>query len=577
MDHAELARASAATFITTFASRSPLPVSYPPPALICPDCGAKNLPHAEVCASCDADLTVDADAFEVDPLIGRVLGGKYELGDIIGEGSMGCVYAAHQTDLDREVAIKVLHAHVAADPKVAKRFHREARTASRLSHPNSLQVFDFGKEDDGKLLYLAMELLDGPDLLDVITDESPLTPRRIGHLVDGVLLALEEAHDMGVIHRDLKPENIMVVTDHQGREHVKVCDFGIAKLVEAEGSAITVTGFVCGTPEYMAPEQARGEALDGRADLYAIGCLLYQLICASPPFSGKSALGTITQHLTDRVERPRDRRPDLNVPRAMERVVLRALAKDRERRFDDAAAMRRALADAVASLGELADDPLGTHEDQTRSLTGAPASGRRWLAPALTLLGTALVVVASIWAIRRGDARPQDPPVDAGALVLADAGAPAADTGVATDAGTDALEPDAGAEPAEPDTGVLDTGPRRRRDAGTRGTMIPTMDPSSMESGSMESGMDTEPRDEGRAHFEEGRRRFLASDVRGAIAAFERARRAMPRNPQVHKELGRAYMRAGDAARGRRAYERYLELAPDAPDRALVEQILGRP
>ena len=264
--------------------------------LLCPECGARNLPEVSECVACGAALPADP-ADDTDPLIGTLIAHRYTLTSILGEGSMGVVYAANQEGLDHEVAVKVLHEHVAADPKVKRRFHREARMTSRLSHPNTVRVFDFGRTEEGRL-YLAMELLDGPDLLELLQEDDPLTPRRIGTILIQVLNALEEAHDEGIVHRDLKPENVMVVEDHQGRERVKVCDFGIAKLVEAEGSAITITGFVCGTPEYMAPEQARGEALDPRADIYALGCLLYRMLTGVVPFQGKSALATITEHLT---------------------------------------------------------------------------------------------------------------------------------------------------------------------------------------------------------------------------------------------------------------------------------------
>ena len=172
---------------------------------------------------------------------GLRLPGGLELVEPIGAGGMGEVWRAHDPVLQRDVAVKVLHEHVAADPKVKRRFHREARMTSRLSHPNTVRVFDFGRTEEGRL-YLAMELLDGPDLLELLQEDDPLTPRRIGTILIQVLNALEEAHDEGIVHRDLKPENVMVVEDHQGRERVKVCDFGIAKLVEAEGSAITITG-----------------------------------------------------------------------------------------------------------------------------------------------------------------------------------------------------------------------------------------------------------------------------------------------------------------------------------------------
>lgn len=535
-------------------------LSYP--VVLCPECGAKNVPTVDECVSCGALLPESSDG--PDPLIGRIIADKYELLEIIGEGSMGSVYGARQTDLDREVAVKVLHTHVAADPKVAKRFHREARTASRLSHPNSLQIFDFGREEEGPLLYIIMELLDGPDLLELMEDEFPLSPRRIADLVGGVLLALEEAHDLGVIHRDLKPENIMVVEDHQGREHVKVCDFGIAKLVEAEGSAITVTGFVCGTPEYMAPEQARGEPLDSRADLYAIGCLLYYLMTRSVPFSGGSALGTITKHLTEAVEPPGQRKPELYIPRSMERVCMKALSKDPDRRYRSAGEMRQALEEAVAALGELADDPLGTHEeDPTREAPPPPEPSRAWMAPVLVAIGVILigivVVVSDSDPISSVDAGV----LDSGAGTGADALAGAADSGAGADSGTADAEPD-GVVAAEPD-------------ARPPASMMTLMGMQSMQS--MQS-MDTETMDEleapWRTAFDEGRRRFLANDIPGAIEAFETSRQLSPRNPQVHKQLGRAYMRSGDVAGAASSYERYLELAPNASDRSLVEQILQR-
>jgi serine/threonine-protein kinase len=538
--------------------------------LKCPECGAKNLPEAEHCVACGEPLTSE-DEGAPDPRLGRVLGGKLRLDSILGEGSMGCVYAAHQLELDAEVAVKVLHDHVAADPKVAKRFHREARTASRLTHPNTLRVFDFGREDDGKLLYLVMELLDGPDLLELAMEEGPFTPRRIGELVGGVLAALEEAHDAGIVHRDLKPENILVVTDHQGREHPKVCDFGLAKLVEHEGSAITVTGFVCGTPEYMAPEQARGEALDARADLYAVGGLLYLLLTGEVPFKGASALATITEHLTRPVEPPSQRAPNRHVPYALERVCLRALRKNRDERFANAAEMRQALEEAVSALGPLADRPLGSFtEDPTRPKR--PSKWKPWHAA----VAGGFVLGAVVWATTREPATTRSGAVrDPEAEVARDAGSSGTFGSSTSDGGTDAgfltdagVVADAGAsEDASSDAGgtitestTRDAG--RRRSPATTGT-TPTSTPTTTSASDV------------RATFEEGRRLFLANDVRGAIARFEEVARLRPNDPEVHKQLGRAWMRAGDVASARRAYRRYLELAPNAPDRTLIEQIIS--
>ncbi|MBX3252113.1 MAG: protein kinase [Myxococcales bacterium] len=560
----------------------------------CPDCGAKNLPHARECVACGVELDEEHDGHEGEPddRLGRVLDGRYRVDDVLGEGSMGRVYAATQLDLDAEVAVKILHPHVAADPKVAKRFHREARTASRLTHPNALRVFDFGRADEGKLLYLVMELVDGPDLHELVDTEGPLTPRRIGSLVGGVLEALEEAHDAGIVHRDLKPENVLVATDHQGREHAKVCDFGLAKLVEAEGSAITVTGFVCGTPEYMAPEQARGEALDGRSDLYAIGCLLYLLLTGEVPFKTSSALGTITEHLTKPVEPPSRRAPDRHIPFALERVCLRALRKDRDARFASAAEMRAALDAAVVALGPLADRPLGSFtQDPTRPRAPTP-----WRTIAAF---TALVAVATVAIVVARDPRGPDGSAPSRAATR-DAGVSAGGGGAAD---ADGADPE-GADPEDVDTEGVDTEGVDPEGVDTEGVDTEGADTEGAErliardvldERDAGAGPGPELRDAGRRRvaqdagaraaegaaeraqtlFEEGRQRFLVNDVAGAITKFEAAARLRPRDAEIQKQLGRAYMRAGDVDAARRAYRRYLELAPNASDRSFIERILA--
>ena len=198
---------------------------------------------------------------------------------------------------------------MAGDAALAKRFYREAKSASMLSHPNILQIIDFG--DDAGLLFIAMELLSGRDLYRAIKQEFPLSLERIGHIGGQILGALDEAHAKGVVHRDLKPENVMLLDVRGESDFVKVCDFGIAKVAserDGEGSAITMAGMVCGTPEYMSPEQARGDALDGRSDLYAMAVILYQMVTGDVPFRAESALGVITKHLTEEPTPPSKRR-----------------------------------------------------------------------------------------------------------------------------------------------------------------------------------------------------------------------------------------------------------------------------
>jgi tRNA A-37 threonylcarbamoyl transferase component Bud32 len=281
-----------------------------------------------------------------DPFIGRTLVGKYRVDSLLGVGAMGKVYRAEQLSLSKPVAVKVLHRHLMSDEALAKRFHREAKSASTLNHPNSIQIIDFGQAEDGSL-YIAMELLAGRDLGKIIRKEFPLPPERVIHLVAQVLSALDEAHAHSIIHRDLKPENIMVVDLRGEKDLVKVCDFGIAKVQDPKSDggsvAITMAGLVCGTPEYMSPEQARGEKLDGRSDLYSVGIILYQMVTGAVPFHAESALGIVTKHLVEAPIPPRTRRPELDIHPALEALILRAMSKEREGRPADATAFRQEL------------------------------------------------------------------------------------------------------------------------------------------------------------------------------------------------------------------------------------------
>jgi len=255
---------------------------------------------------------------------------KYRVEKLLGEGGMGRVYRANQLVLEKPVVLKLLHPALQKDPRTVARFQREAKAASRLSHPNSIDVLDFGQTDDGAL-FIAMEFVDGRDLHQVLTDDWPLPEPRIIRIVTQVLSALADAHQAGVIHRDLKPENIMVVARRGGESDVvKVLDFGIAKIVDGGadgGPSLTRTGFVCGTPEYMSPEQARGAPLDSRSDLYSVGVLLYQMVTRQLPFSSDSAMGYATKHLTEDPQPPNTLRPG-SCSRELEALVLWALRKE---------------------------------------------------------------------------------------------------------------------------------------------------------------------------------------------------------------------------------------------------------
>ena len=278
-------------------------------------------------------------------MMGTIIGGNFKLDKVLGRGAMGTIYKATQLSLGKAVVIKLLHKHLAESVSQTKRFEQEALAASIVSHPNVIQIIDFGHADDGSL-YIAMEYVPGVDLAELLFNNFPLDPRRVIKIVEQVCYALDEAHACGVLHRDLKPENIMVSDRRNMSDFVKVLDFGIAKLQDEVGGIDaykTAAGVVCGTPEYMSPEQARGEELDGRTDLYALGVLLFQLVTYKLPFDGETALAIVSKQLSDPPPRPTDLVSD--VPEGLSALILGLLAKDRRRRpqsaMDVAAELKR--------------------------------------------------------------------------------------------------------------------------------------------------------------------------------------------------------------------------------------------
>jgi serine/threonine protein kinase/tetratricopeptide (TPR) repeat protein len=272
-----------------------------------------------------------------DRFIGKSLPGGYHILDLISVGGMGRVYRAQQSALGRTVAVKIIHPHLLSDENSALRFMTEARAASQLNHPNSIAVFDFGRTDDGQP-YLVMEFLRGKDLARVAYEEGPLPFSRIVDVLRQVLAALGEAHDLGIVHRDLKPENVILEPLRRGGDFVKVVDFGLAKLrADAQqGPGVTSPGIVCGTPDYMAPEQGRGDPIDGRSDLYAVGVILFQLLTGRLPFEADSPTQVVMMHLTVPVPDPRQVAPERRIPDPLVDVVLKALTKDVRKRYQDA-------------------------------------------------------------------------------------------------------------------------------------------------------------------------------------------------------------------------------------------------
>jgi len=305
---------------------------------------------------------MDSAISESDPVLGRVIGGKYEIQSLLGGGGMGKVYKARHRALDKIIAIKVLHGVYQSDAKFAQRFEREALAASKLDHPNGMQVLDFGREPDG-LLYIAMEFLAGKDLHKVLLTEGLPSLERTVDIMSQTLAALQAAHDRGIVHRDMKPENIVIVPrvsdDGTVVDVVKVCDFGIAKIQDTRAyddapaaAPLTTAGMVCGTPEFMSPEQARGLKLDARSDIYSCGVVLYQMATGKLPFTGDSAIGIVMKHIMETPPLPSSMNPD--VPPALETVILHALEKDPAKRPQSARELRAELRALVAPGSESA-------------------------------------------------------------------------------------------------------------------------------------------------------------------------------------------------------------------------------
>jgi serine/threonine protein kinase len=333
-----------------------------------------------------------ADAVAADQA-GRILGGKYRLLGLLGSGGMGTVREALQLDLSRNVAIKLLHDRYATDPVVVGRFRQEAQAAAAIGHPNIVQVIEFHAASS-EPPFLVMERLFGVSLRELIATERRLPARRVAFIAAQVLSALGAAHARGIIHRDVKPANIFVCTGTALRDFVKVLDFGVAKLLES-GAPLTAAGAIVGTVAYMPPEQARGELVDGRADVYAVGACVYHALTGRRPFEGDSIVDLLYAIAKLSPRSILSLRPDVD-PRLAE-VVDRALAKDPDARWQSAEEMRDALAPWVnpAANDLVAPTPLGlstTIRDGDAEVpivpwrkTASPARPRgRWLARAIT-------------------------------------------------------------------------------------------------------------------------------------------------------------------------------------------------
>jgi serine/threonine-protein kinase len=322
----------------------------------CPTCQARYPADFKVCPR-DASPLIDAPDDGSDPFLGATLGDAYQIVRVVGEGGMGRVYEAKHTRLgNKRFAVKMLHAEYARQPDVVARFQREAEAASGIAHPNVVDVYDVHHTEDGRP-YMVGEFLEGEELGGFLTRVGKVPAPLAVRIVRQVCRALGAAHARGVVHRDMKPENVFLV-GNLANPQVKVIDFGISKVGDAAGTALTRTGMIMGTPSYMAPEQARGDKVDHRADIYAVGGILYRALTGKKPFDSDDPSATLTQVLTEDPERPRSVEP--TIPQALELVLQRAMEKKAGDRY-------QSMAELEADLVPFDPDPTSVISESSNT------------------------------------------------------------------------------------------------------------------------------------------------------------------------------------------------------------------
>ena len=343
-------------------------------------CAACHKTYPAEYSVCPADQSGLLVAHELQP--GMIIRNKYEILARIGVGGMGVVYRSRHLTFNELCAIKIVNDVISGDANFLQRFQTEAVVTRKLRHPNAVRVDDFDYTEDGRP-FIVMELVEGKNISEILQAEGPFAVRRAVRIAAQVARALGVAHKLGVVHRDIKPGNIILTTDEQGQETAKVLDFGIAKLREAAGEArpeMTMTGMVVGTPSYMSPEQFMGKkagaAIDGRTDIYSLGVVLYQMVTACLPFEADTIYSLMMQHMEGNARPPHELKPELKIPESLSRVILKAIERSRDQRYQTAeefsAALEQVANDQPASVPTVDVAPVSA----TEFVKGSPTTAK---------------------------------------------------------------------------------------------------------------------------------------------------------------------------------------------------------
>jgi serine/threonine-protein kinase len=496
----------------------------------------------------------------------ELVAGRYELGMEVGRGATGTVWEAWDQREGRAVAIKILHERLLTSKPTRRRFLREVELAGTLRHPHCVEVLAHGDDGEGRV-YLVMERLIGATLAHRLRETGPIPQQDAMKIAAQVLDAVGAAHATQIVHRDLKPANVMLIERDGDRDFVKVCDFGLAKAIVFEplsgddpsrqllelSSLPTAEGEICGTPEYMAPEQVRGEILDGRADLYSVAVLLYQALVGRPPFRARSPLAVVSLHLTAPPPRPSELRPDLGIYPPLENLILRALSKDRAERPSSAGVFRADLLQIARDYSRRAGRTKAPNADSSPTLPNSKARFPRAMVTAVVGLALALTTLGG-WRLRARTAP---------------------STALASPAVQPVPTPHADPHPPPPSESASApaTMPREPLPRSAQST-------EAAEAGSTRDGRRGQKRREAPRHdspeemVRAAEQRLGAGQVAEACALGQAAAEANPDSAEAWEFLGRCRMRRGKREAAGAAFRRYLELAPNARDASFIRAIL---